>query len=108
MQVTYNVIILAILASSMVSGFITFRIHGMRLAPNFAMIILALILTLVSVLVANIWILYAAALFQIMATVTAFTQTWHMLKYNFQTAPAYAPHLVLMTMLPVLAIASVL
>lgn len=108
MQVTYSIIILAILFSSMVSGFITFRMHGMRLAPNFAMIILALILTLVSVLVANTWVLYAAALFQILATITAFTQTWHMLKYNFQTAPAYAPHLTLMTMLPVLAIASVL
>jgi len=80
----------------------------MRLAPNFAMIILALILTFISVIVANTWILYAAALFQILAAITAFTQTWHMLKYNFQTAPAYAPHLTLMAMLPVLAIASVL
>ncbi|HML05450.1 MAG TPA: DUF5400 domain-containing protein [Methanobacterium sp.] len=108
MQVTYNIIILAILFSSMVSGFITFRMHGMRLAPNFAMIILALILTFVSVIIANSWILYAAALFQILAAITAFTQTWHMLKYNFQTAPAYAPHLTLMAMLPVLTIASVL
>jgi hypothetical protein len=108
MQVTYSIIILSILASSMISGFITFRMHGMRLAPNFAMIILALILTLVSIILANTWILYTAALFQILATVTAFTQTWHMLRYNFQTAPAYAPHLTLMAMLPVLAIASVL
>lgn len=108
MQVTYNIIILAILFSSMVSGFITFRMHGMRLAPNFAMIILALILTFVSVIMANTWILYAAALFQILAAITAFTQTWHMLKYNFQTASAYAPHLTLMAMLPVLTIASVL
>lgn len=108
MQVTYSIIMLAILFSSMVSGFITFRMHGMRLASNFAMIILALILTFVSVLVANTWILYVAALFQILATITAFTQTWHMLKDNFQIAPAYAPHLTLMTMLPVLAIASVL
>lgn len=108
MEVTYNVILLTILFSSIISGFITFRMHGMRLAPNFAMIILALILTLVSIVVANTWILYAAALLQILAAVTAFTQTWHMLKYNFQTAPAYAPHLTLMAMLPVLAIASIL
>ena len=108
MQVTYSIIILAILFSSMVSGFITFRMHGMRLAPNFAMIILALILTFISVIIANTWVLYAAALFQILAAITAFTQTWHMLKYNFQTAPAYAPHLTLMAMLPVLTIASVL
>ncbi|WP_414469727.1 DUF5400 domain-containing protein [Methanobacterium sp. ACI-7] len=108
MEVTYNIILLAILFSSMVSGFITFRMHGMRLAPNFVMIILALILTLVSIIIANSGILYAAALFQILAAVTAFTQTWHMLKYNFQTAPAYAPHLTLMAMLPVLAIASIL
>lgn len=108
MEVTYSIILLAILFSSMVSGFITFRMHGMRLAPNFAMIILALILTLLGIFIANIWILYASALFQILATITAFTQTWHMLKYNFQTAPAYAPHLTLMAMLPVLAIASIL
>lgn len=108
MEVTYPIIILAILFSSMVSGFITFRVHGMRLAPNFAMIILALIITVISIVAADTWVLYGAALFQILATITAFTQTWHMLKYNFQAAPAYAPHLTLMTMLPVLAIASVL
>jgi hypothetical protein len=108
MEVTYSIILLAILFSSMVSGFITFRMHGMRLAPNFAMIILALILTFVSIIIANTGVLYAAALFQILAAITAFTQTWHMLKYNFQTAPAYAPHLTLMALLPVLAIASLL
>lgn len=108
MEVTYSIIILAILFSSMVSGFITFRMHGMRLAPNFAMIILALIITLLGIFIANTWILYVAVLFQILAAITAFTQTWHMLKYNFQTAPAYAPHLTLMAMLPVLAIASIL
>ena len=108
MEVTYSILILAILFSSMVSGFITFRIHGMRLAPNFAMIILALIMTIISIVAANTWILYGAALFQILAALTAFTQTWHMLKYNFQAAPAYAPHLTLMAMLPVLVIASVL
>ena len=108
MQVTYPVIILAILASGLVSGFITFRMHGMRLAPHFVVLILALVATLITIINGNNYILYCAVLLQILTTITAFTQTWATLKYNFQTAPAYAPHLTLMTMLPVLAVASMI
>lgn len=108
MQVTYPIIILAILFSSMVSGFITFRMLGMRLAPHFVVLILAFITTIISIVFSNVWILYAAAGLQILTTVTALTQTWPTLKYNFQTAPAYGPHLALMMMLPVLAIAGIL
>ena len=108
MQVTYPVIILAILASGLVSGFITFRMHGMRLAPHFVVLILALVATIITIVSGNYYVLYAAVLLQVLATITAFTQTWTTLKYNFQTAPAYAPHLTLMTMLPVLAVASLI
>ncbi len=45
---------------------------------------------------------------QVIVAVTAYTQTWATLKYNFQTSPAYAPHLAMVTILPVLALASVL
>lgn len=81
---------------------------GMRLAPHFLALILALIATVLSIVLANVWVLYAAAGLQIITTITAFTQVWPTLKYNFQTAPSYAPHLTLMMMLPVLALASIL
>jgi hypothetical protein len=108
MQVTYPVIVLAILFSGIASGFITFRMAGMRLAPHFGALILAIIATISGIATGNMWIVYAAAALQLIATITAFTQTWATLKYNFQTSPAYAPHLALMAMIPVLAIASVL
>ncbi|MBU4607549.1 MAG: DUF5400 domain-containing protein [Methanobacterium sp.] len=99
---------LTILFSGITSGFITFRMSGMRLAPHFGAMILALIVTLAGIVTGNILVVYAAAALQAIAALTAFTQTWAVLKYNFQTSPAYAPHLALMGMLPVLAIASVL
>lgn len=108
MQVTYPVIVLAILVSGIASGFITFRMSGMRLAPHFGALILALIVTLAGIATGNVMVVYAAVALQLIAAVTAFTQTWATLKYNFQTSPAYAPHLALMGMIPVLAIASVL
>ena len=108
MQITYNIIILAILFSGIASGFITFRMSGMRLAPHFGALILALIVTLAGILTGNILVIYAAVALQLIAVITAFTQTWATLKYNFQTSPAYAPHLALMAMIPVLAIAPVL
>jgi hypothetical protein len=108
MQMTYQVIALAVMFSGMVSGFITFRMSGMRLAPHFGALLLGLILTLAGLLTGMEILVYVAAAFQLLAALTAFTQTWHTLKYNFQTSPSYAPHLALMAMLPVLAIASIL
>lgn len=107
MEIIYQVMILAILFSGLTSGFITFRMLGMRLAPHFVVMILAFIATLAGIVMGN-WVVYAATILQVLAALTAFTQTWTTLKYNFQTSPAYAPHLALMAMLPVLAIASVL
>ncbi|MEN4017454.1 MAG: DUF5400 domain-containing protein [Methanobacterium sp.] len=108
MQIIYQTIILAILFSGIASGFITFRMSGMRLAPHFGAMIFALIVTLAGIATGNILVIYAAAALQLIAAITAFTQTWAVLKYNFQTSPAYAPHLALMGMLPVLTVASVL
>jgi hypothetical protein len=108
MDMTYQVIALAILFSGTVSGFITFRMSGMRLAPHFGALVLGLLLTLAGLLTGIDVVVYAAALFQVLAALTAFTQTWHTLRYNFQTSPSYAPHLALMAMLPVLAVATLL
>ena len=108
MQMTYQVIALAILFSGVVSGFITFRMSGMRLAPHFGALMLGLLITLAGIITGNTWVVYAAVVLQLLTTLTAFTQTWATLMSNFQTSPAYAPHVALMALLPVLAIASVI
>jgi hypothetical protein len=108
MDITYLIITIAIMLSAMVTGFITFRMIGMKLAIHFGALGMALIVTLAAVLTGSALVVYAAVALQILATLTAYTQTWKILQYNFQTSPAYAPHLALVTMLPVLALASIL
>lgn len=105
---TYLVVALAVLSSSLVTGFITFRMLGMRLAPHFGALALAFLATLATVATGLSVLVLAAAVLQVLATVTAYTQIWPTLKYSFQTSPGYAPHLALVTMLPVLALAAVL
>lgn len=80
----------------------------MKLAIHFGALMIAMLATVAAIVTGMPLIAYAAALLQVVAAVTAYTQTWATLKYNFQTSPAYAPHLGLVTMLPVLALASVL
>lgn len=108
MQIMYQIILLSILLSGMVSGFITFRMSGMNLAPHFIFLILAFMVTLTGIVTLNSYIVYGAVVLQLLAVVTAYTQTWAVLKYNFQTSPAYAPHLALVTLIPVLSVASIL
>ncbi|WP_062397672.1 DUF5400 family protein [Methanogenium cariaci] len=109
MEITYQVIALAVMFSGIVSGFITFRMLGMKLAPpHFGALILALLVTVAAVLTGNIAVAYVAALLQTVAAATAYTQMWTTLKYSFQTSPGYGPHLALVTLLPVLALAGVM
>ncbi|ADN35207.1 conserved hypothetical protein [Methanolacinia petrolearia DSM 11571] len=108
MEYTYLVITLAILLSSITTGFITFRMIGMRLAVHFGFLMLAFIATIAAIATGLTTTVLAAAVLQILATITAYTQIWPTLKYSIQTSPGYAPHLALMTMLPVLALAAVL
>jgi hypothetical protein len=105
MDMTYQVIALAILFSSMVTGFISFRMQGMRLAPHFGALVLALIVTLVAIITASPAVVFAAALLQVIATLTAYTQLWPTLKDSFQTSTGYSAHLALVTLLPVFALA---
>ncbi|MBP2133698.1 hypothetical protein J2128_001652 [Methanomicrobium sp. W14] len=107
MEYTYLVIALAVLLSGITTGFITFRMTGMRLAVHFGVLILAFAATIAAVATAIPAVVIAAAVLQVLTTITAYTQIWPTLKYSIQTAPAYAPHLALVTMLPVLAIAAV-
>lgn len=105
MQQIYLVIALAIICSSMVTGFIIFRMQGMKLAVHFGTLACALLVTLAALGTGIPAIIYVALLLQVLSAVTAYTQVWSIICYNFQTAPAYASHLALVTMLPVLAVA---
>lgn len=107
MDMTYQVIALAVLFSSIVTGFITFRMQGMKLALHFGALMLALLATLAAVATGMPALVFAAAVLQVIVAVTAFTQLWETLKYSFQTSPGYGAHMALVTMLPVLAIAAV-
>lgn len=108
MNMTYQILALAIMLSAMVTGFITFRMIGMKLAIHFAALGLGLIVTTAAIFTGLTPVVYAAVLLQLLATLTVYTQSWKILQYNFQTSPAYAPHIALVTLLPVLALASVL
>jgi len=108
MDMTYQVIALAILFSSMVTGFIAFRMQGMKLAPHFGAIILALPVTIAAIITGMPAIVLAAAVLQLVTTLTAYTQLWQTLKDSFQTSPGYSAHLALVTLLPVLAFAGLL
>ncbi|MDD4254423.1 MAG: DUF5400 family protein [Methanofollis sp.] len=107
MDMTYQVIALALLVGSVVTGFITFRMQGMKLAIHFGAIMLALLATLAAVATGMPALVSAAAVLQVIVAVTAFTQLWETLKYTFQTSPGYGAHMALVTMLPVFAVAAV-
>jgi hypothetical protein len=83
MEMTYQVIALAILVSSVATGFITFLMHGTKLALHFVALMLALLVTVAAVVTGTTEIVYAAAALQIITAVTAYSQTWATLKYNF-------------------------
>ncbi|WP_292368435.1 DUF5400 family protein [Methanoregula sp. UBA64] len=108
MDTTYLVIGLAILVSSMATGFIIFRMQGMHLMAHFITIILALIATLAAVVTGMTAAVYAAVILQFVVTITAYTQLMPTLKDSFQTSPGYSAHLAIVTILPVLALAGLL
>ncbi|PWR74235.1 DUF5400 family protein [Methanospirillum lacunae] len=108
MEQIYFVLTLAVMISSIVTGFIVFRMQGMGLAPHFGMLIIAMLATLAAIISGNSGVYYLAAVLQFLAVITAYTQMFKILKYNFQTAPAYAPHIALVTLLPTLVIAGII
>lgn len=108
MEITYLVIALAALLGSMATGFIIFRMQGMRLAAHFVAIILALLVTLAAIMVFIPAVVIAAAVLQVIVTLTAYVLLWQTLKDSFQTSPGYSAHLALVTMLPVFALAALL
>ncbi|MDI9617822.1 DUF5400 domain-containing protein [Methanothermobacter sp.] len=104
----YQVIVLALLLAGIPSGFITFRIMGMRMAPHFGVLILAIIATGLNLVTGGGNFIYPAVALQLLAGISAYTQFFPVLRDNFQAAPLYACHLSTMTTAAVLAAASLL
>lgn len=104
----YQVVVFALLLAGIPSGFITFRIMGMRMAPHFGVLILAIIATGLNLVMGGGNLIYLAVALQLLAGISAYTQFFPVLRDNFQTAPLYACHLSTMTTAAVLAASSVL
>ncbi|MBA2839582.1 sugar phosphate permease [Methanococcus maripaludis] len=99
---------LALIFGSMLSGFATFRMSGMRLMPHFIALILAFILTIGTFLTSNTIVFYLAILFQILAPITVCGTICNIIKTQYQTTGIYSSHLALMGMMIVLAIGNLL
>lgn len=102
----YQVIVLAFLLSGVTSGFITFRIMGMKMAPHFGVLLISIIATALNILMGG-GILYIAVALQVLAGISAYIQFMPALKDNFQAAPLYSTHLSMMTVAAILGLASV-
>ncbi len=104
-----TLISLSVIFGSMLSGFATFRLTGMRLMPHFASLILAFILTLAALFISNNnTIGYLAILFQIITPLTVCPTICNILKTQFQNTGIYSAHLALMGMMLILALGNII
>ncbi len=108
MDKVITLISLSVIFGSMLSGFATFRLTGMRLMPHFASLILAFILTLAALFISNNTIGYLAILFQIITPLTVCPTICNILKTQFQNTGIYSAHLALMGMLFILALGNLI
>ncbi|CAB3287507.1 conserved membrane protein of unknown function [Methanocaldococcus lauensis] len=95
---------LSVIFGAMLSGFATFRLTGMRLMPHFISLIIAFILTLLSLIINNDIVGYLAIAFQILTPLTICNTICNILKTQFQNTGIYSAHLALMGMLFILAL----
>ena len=108
MDKVITLISLSVIFGSMLSGFATFRLTGMRLMPHFASLILAFILTLAALFISNNIIGYLAILFQIITPLTVCPTICNILKTQFQNTGIYSAHLALMGMMLILALGNLI
>ncbi len=64
MEITYQVIVLAVMFSGIAGGLITFRMLGMKPAPHFGELILTLPETVAAIVTGNPAVAYAASLYR--------------------------------------------
>ncbi|MDK2987146.1 DUF5400 domain-containing protein [Methanothermococcus thermolithotrophicus] len=103
-----TLISLSVIFGSMLSGFATFRMTGMRLMPHFATLMLAFLFTLASLYMDSSIIFYAAIALQIITPLTICGTICNILKTQFQNTGIYSAHLGFMGILIVLALGNLL
>jgi hypothetical protein len=103
-----SLISLSVIFGSMLSGFATFRMTGMRLMPHFVALILAFLFTLASLFINNSIVFYLAIALQIIAPLTICGTICNILKTQFQNTGIYSAHLGFMGIILVLAIGNLL
>ncbi|AEH07491.1 DUF5400 domain-containing protein [Methanothermococcus okinawensis] len=99
-----SLISLSVIFGSMLSGFATFRMTGMRLMPHFAVLILAFIFTLASLFINNNIVFYIAIALQIITPFTICGTICNIIKTQFQNTGIYSAHLGFMGIILILAI----
>ncbi len=99
---------LSVIFGSMLSGFATFRMTGMRLMPHFVTLILAFLFTLASLFVSSSIIHYIAILLQIIAPFTICGTICNIIKTQFQNTGIYSAHLGFMGIILILALGNLL
>ena len=103
-----SLISLSVIFGSMLSGFATFRMTGMRLAPHFGALILAFVFTIISLVINNSIIYYIAIALQIIAPFTICGTICNILKTQYQNSSMYSAHLGFMGIILILAIGNLL
>jgi hypothetical protein len=103
-----TLISLSVIFGSMLSGFATFRMTGMRLMPHFVALILAFVFTLVSLFINNNTIFYMAIALQVITPLTICGTICNILKTQFQNTGIYSAHLGFMGIILILAIGNLL
>jgi len=103
-----TIISLSVIFGSMLSGFATFRMTGMRLMPHFVAFMLAFLFTLASLYMDSRIIFYAAIALQIITPLTICGTICNILKTQFQNTGIYSAHLGFMGILIVLALGNLL
>ena len=103
-----TLISLSVIFGSMLSGFATFRMTGMRLMPHFVSLILAFVFTLGSLLVDNNIVYYIAIALQIITPFTICGTICNIIKTQFQNTGIYSAHLGFMGIILVLALGNLL
>ncbi|ADG13030.1 conserved hypothetical protein [Methanocaldococcus infernus ME] len=99
-----SLVSLSVIFGSLLSGFATFRMTGMRLMPHFALLIISFILTLIYLALKNPMVGYLSILAQILSVISICPTICNILKTQFQNSAIYSSHLSMMGILLVLAI----
>lgn len=97
----------AVIFGSLLSGFATFRMTGMRLMPHFILLILSFISSIIYLAIKNDVVGYIAIILQILSVLSICPTICNILKTQFQNSAIYSAHLAMMGMLLILALGNI-